>query len=673
MRPGTTRACVFACLTGLGTLMQVIPAQAQQGPVPLFLQNRNADTQTPSQDGATATGATPTAPGQNDGTPGGATGSQQGISQGPNGVFGWGKKGTSLNTPTDPDAVQTLELNAVDAESVGVLDRDSGGLGADMWSGSSRLTAANLIDGLPDHPANRAMRNLERRILLSIAAAPADHKDISLVAHRIAKLQSIGAYGDVARLISVTSQNKPAADLAEAEVNALLVTGQLDDACAAIDGYGTRFDTSFWLKAAVYCQLRSKNTSSASFSTDLVREVEGESDKLFFALNKAIRNGGNVPTALLVNLRPLDVAMLELTKQGLPASLLQNADAPTLIAFVKSANTASDLKLEAARLAERQGYITTDELATVYKAVTFSSAELQDVLNDASESAPAREYAKLYQAAAKSDVPAVRAEILAHMYDNARNNGDYGQIARLCAPLLEDVPINNDFAWFATDALAASIYSNDLERAGGWLSQAKASANAGNALEGRLIVLYPALALSGLEDTGATDGESATSTGLAAIRNYGLGGTVKPTPPLTETAPTSQAQAKHRARMDEWAEQQMARDDQVAARNDAELVYSLFAAFGIEVPEKLWENLLVQPYVVSGAVPNAGVVHKLAQAARNNQRATVASLVVIANGGISADLQNPVSLGQSIAALRLVGLEGDARRIAVETIMENGL
>lgn len=669
MRSGTTRACVFACLTGLGALMQVIPAQAQQGPVPLFLQNRNADTQTPPQDGAPANGTATTAPAQGGETSGGATGTS--IPQGPNGVFGWGNNASGQNYPTDPDAVQTLELNAVDAESVGILDRNSGGLGVDMWSGTSRLTAARLIDALPDHPANHAMRNLERRILLSIAAAPADHKDTSLLAHRIAKLQSMGAYGDVARLISVTSRNQPEAELAQAEINALLVTGQLDDACAAIDGYGTQFDTSFWLKAAVYCQLRAKNNSSASFSTDLVREVEGESDKLFFALNKAIRTGSNVSSDLLVNLRPLDVAMLELTKQGLPASLLQNADAPTLIAFVKSANTATDLKLEAARLAEQQGYITTDELGAVYNSITFSSVELEGVLDDASEQTPAREYAKLYQAAAKSDVPAARAEILAHMYDNARNNGDYGQVARLCAPLLEDIPINNDFAWFATDAIAASIYSNDLERAGGWLTQAKASANAGNSIESRLIVLYPALVLSGLEDTGAADG--AAGNGPDSAPNYGLGGAVKPTPPMTENAPTSQAQARHRARMDEWAEQQMARDDQVEARHDAEQVYSLFAAFGIEVPEKFWDSLLVQPYVVSGAVPNAGVVHKLAQAARANQRATVASLVVIANGGIGADLQNPVSLGQSVNALNMVGLDGDARRIAVEIIMESGL
>ncbi|WP_083607449.1 hypothetical protein [Thalassospira sp. TSL5-1] len=663
MRSGTTRACLVACLTGLGTLMQVIPAGAQQAPVPLFLQNRNTDSST-ATDGNANSGTATNRQGLGGGSQDGA-GSQT-TPQGPNGVFGWGAgagASTGNTYPTDPDAVQTLQLNAVDAESVGILDRNSGGLGVDMWTGTSREMAARLVDALPDNPGSRAMRNLERRLLLSIAAAPEDHKDISLLAHRVAKLQAIGAYGDVARLINASAHDKLSADLAEAQVNALLVTGLLDDACAAIESFGNQFDTPFWLKAAAYCQLRAKNTTSATFTTDLVREVEGEKDRLFFALNRAIRTGGNVSPDLLVNLRPLDVAMLELTKQGLPAGKLQNADAPTLIAFVKSANTATALKLEAARLAEQRGFITTDELASTYMSVTFTSAELANVLDDASEDSPAREYAKLYQAAAKSDVPAVRAEILAHMYDNGRNNGDYGQIARLCASLLENIPINNDFAWFATDALAAAIYSNDLERAGGWLAQAKASANDSNSIESRLIVLYPALVLAGLEDTGTTAGQAP-----GAIS--GLGGANS----ATGQAPaTSQAQAHHRARMDEWAELQNARNDQNEARNDAAMVYSLFTAFGIEVPEKFWDSLLTQPYVVSNAVPNAAVVHKLIQAAATGQRAMAASLVIISNGTLDPDMRNAVALGQSVAALRAVNLESDARRIAIETILESGL
>ncbi|WP_114087579.1 antifreeze glycopeptide [Thalassospira profundimaris] len=669
MRSGTTRACLVACLTGLGTLMQVIPAGAQQGPVPLFLQNRNTDNSTTTDGNANGGNA---ANQQGPGSTGQDGAGSQYPQQGPNGVFGWGTNAGNANAngsngnayPTDPDAVQTLELNAVDAESVGILDRDSGGLGVDMWTGTSREMAARLIDALPDHPGSRAMRNLERRLLLSIAAAPDDHKNISLLAHRVAKLQAIGAYGDVARLINASAHDKLSADLAEAQVNALLVTGLLDDACAAIESYGNQFDTPFWLKAAAYCQLRAKNNTSATFTTDLVREVEGEKDKLFFALNRAIRTGSNVSPDLLVNLRPLDVAMLELTKQGLPAGKLQNADAPTLIAFVKSANTATALRLEAARLAEQRGFITTDELASTYMSVTFTSAELANVLDDASEDSPAREYAKLYQAAAKSDVPAVRAEILAHMYDNGRNNGDYGQIARLCASLLEDIPINNDFAWFATDALAAAIYSNDLELAGGWLAQAKASANDDNSIESRLIVLYPAIVLAGLEDTGTPNTQQAPGA------TTGLGGANST---IGQAPATSQALARHRARMDEWAELQNARNDQNEARHDAAMVYSLFAAFGIEVPEKFWDSLLTQPYVVSNAVPNAAVIHKMIQAAATGQRAMAASLVIISNGTLDPDMRNATSLGQSVAALRAVDLESDARRIAIETILESGL
>src|SRR5690606_19038534 len=113
-----------------------------------------------------------------------------------------------------------------------------------------------------------------------------------------------------------------------------------------------------------------------------------------------------------------------------------------------------------------------------------------------------RQYAKLYQAASRNDVPAARAETLASLYETALLGGDFGLAARLTSELLSDIPVNGDFSWFALDALKASIAADNMERASGWLQVAKNSANAGNDIESRLILLYPVLALAGLEDTG---------------------------------------------------------------------------------------------------------------------------------------------------------------------------
>ncbi|HAI31787.1 MAG TPA: antifreeze glycopeptide, partial [Thalassospira sp.] len=114
-------------------------------------------------------------------------------------------------------------------------------------------------------------------------------------------------------------------------------------------------------------------------------------------------------------------------------------------------------------------------------------------LDDASEGIQARQYAKLYQAAAQSDVAAARAEILAALFDAADFEGDFMQVARLAAPLMTDIPVNGDFSWFAVPALRASIAANNFERAENWLQVAKSSANASNDISSRLSLLYPVL------------------------------------------------------------------------------------------------------------------------------------------------------------------------------------
>lgn len=687
MHKGTKTACLvaFASLTALGTVISAPNARAQQAPVPLFRQN------TPSQQDATTT------PSGTSGSLGGASGSglsgntasgsdtgtqspsASGAANSPSSsaISKWFDKSSAGKA--DPDAIQTLELQSVDAESVGTLDRGNGGLGVDMWNGTSRQTAASLIDAMPDAPATHAARNLERRILLSVAATPADHKDISLLMHRVAKLMAIGALDDAVSLIQAMPQKARNTDLAQAEVNALLASGREDEACKAIDQYSSTFDDAFWLKAGVYCQLRAQDKSGAAFTADLVRELEGETDKVFFALNRAIRGTGNVKSDLLKNPRPLDMAMLRLTKQSLPTDDLSTLDAPILIGLIDSPNTDDNIRLEAARLAENKGFITPTQLAVAYKSLKFSDAELDDALNTGNEGSPARQYAKLYQAAAKSDVPAARAEILAHYFEVARNNGDFGQAARLSASLLSAIPVNNDFAWFSVDALRASLSAHNLELAGQWLKQAKASATPTNAIQSRLIVLYPVLALAGLEDTGAPANPAEANatndmTSQTTPASFGLGGAVSVTPPKKQAAATSDAQARHRARMDEWQEQQQARNDQVAAREDAELVYTLFDAFGIEVPEKLWTALLKPPFLTARATPNAALLHRLNEASAKGQRGTVATLSVIVNSQISdATVLDPASFGATAFAMQKAGLGDDARRMAVETLLANGL
>ena len=675
------RTCLLAIMTGTGLGAAPVFAQTS-APVPLFLKQEAEQDAERQSDQRTTNPGTTSAP--------------------LSGGFG----STNSNTPqteafpSDPNAVQSLSLGAVDAEAVGTIDRSRGGLGIDMWNGTTRRSAAKLISELPATPATHTARDLQERMLLSAAALPQDSAEISLLEARVAKLIEMGALDEAIELVRAAPQGSRGSMLAQAEINALLIGSDLDTACDAIESYGASYEELFWLKAAAMCAFYANDPTSAAFSVDLVREMGGEGDETFFGLVSAIRSGNAADPELLSQLRPLDLALLAIAKQSIPTSQLETGNAAAIIGITNADATATDVRLEAARKAEKLGLISAEKLADVYQSVNFTAGALESVLDDASEGIQARQYAKLYQAAAQSDVPAARAEILAALFEAAEFEGDFMQAARLSAPLLADIPINGDFSWFAVSALKASIAANSFERAENWLLVARSSANASNDISSRLSLLYPVLAISGLEETGAikpvanaanqsTPQTFGSDTQSAPQQNFGLGGAVVPGAPTStggmasatvmpnsaspedvqSASERAAALARHRARMIEWQEMQAARGDQAAARRYSELIFNLFEGFGIEVPDSLWDGLLTAPYAEERVTTSSAVSHHLTAAARAQQKAKTVAMTIQAQQIAAADNADPKVLSDTVTSLETVGLESDARRLATELLI----
>lgn len=649
------QTCLLAMMTGAGLAPGTANAQ-NSAPVPLFLK------QEAQQDAVTQ-------PGNDMPANNGTTGSNPG---------GFGSGSTSVNSfPSDPNAVQSVTLQAIDAEAVGTLDPSHGGLGVDMWNGMTRKSAAKLVSELPATPATHTARDLQQRLLLSVAALPQDTPKVSLLEARVAKLINMGALDGAIDLVRATPQGSRGAMLAQAEVNALLIAGRIDDACATIESYSASYDEMFWLKAAAMCALHANDPTSAAFSVDLVREMDGESDATFFGLVAAIRGGTAVDADLLTDLRPIDIALLSIAKQSIPESQLETGNAVSIIGLTNAVATPTDVRLEAARKAENLGLISAQQLADIYSAVNFDPADLENALDDAAEGVQARQYAKLYQAAAKSDVPAVRAEILAALFETAQIEGDFLQAARLCAPLVEEIPINGDFSWFAITALKTSIAVNSIERAASWLQVAKSSANPGNDISSRLSLLYPVLAISGLEDTGAPKpNDDAVQVNQDVMNGattnqprFGLGGAVTPAQTQPSRTVDLQALTDHRSRMTEWQEIQAASSDQAAARRNAELVFNLYDGFGIEVPEGAWNSLLIAPYAEERTTISSVVNHYLRVGATGNQKAKTVAMAIQAQQISTMPNADPKALADTVAALTMVGLQADAQHLAVELLL----
>lgn len=92
-------------------------------------------------------------------------------------------------------------------------------------------------------------------------------------------------------------------------------------------------------------------------------------------------------------------------------------------------------------------------------------------------------------------------------------------------------------------------------------------------------------------------------------------------------------------------------------------------ALDIDVPVPLWDAANRAQQSSKGFLPETGVLAELAEASKKKEAARTLLLVMRALGPDGAEGANILPLGDSIRALRRIGLETEARRIALEALL----
>ena len=80
---------------------------------------------------------------------------------------------TSVRPKSEGAAIEVNRLSEIAPESLGVLGLEDGGFGIDMWRGTPRGVIEAFLQRLPPRISSRGMRDLVRRLLLSVAPPPA--------------------------------------------------------------------------------------------------------------------------------------------------------------------------------------------------------------------------------------------------------------------------------------------------------------------------------------------------------------------------------------------------------------------------------------------------------------------------------------------------------------------
>ena len=561
-----------------------------------------------------------------------------------------GRQGLS---PTDT-SISIERLRGIDPDTIGLLDGGNGGLGIDMWQGTSQPDIRTVLAGLPTDLPSPALRDLARRLLLSTAELPvpaasdglapgiaatadaeAGQAPESLIRIRVGKLMTMGFLEDALALLEAAEGSLEREPVLEKTVlEARLLLNDLGGACEIVRDQQDHLGEAYWQKRLVLCQLLDGNATAAQFGATLLQDT-GNDDPLFFALVGRVAEGRDLPLPEEAEFNGLHLALMWLAKTPLPKHLLQSATPAQLRSIAENTHTALNIRLEAAESAARVGAIPTEMLAEIYKSVDFSSEELLRPISIAEESYNARGRALLYQAASIESVPETKALVIRKALELARANGVYPLSVDVHATQIMQLPVTGDLWDFSSEAARALYAIGRPKPAQAWVSH--------------------------LDIQAQRDPEAASlKTRLWAISR------------LASDAYDFETDEIQRTAWAELTQQQVPDQSPFEALRRLEMTYSLIEALGRPpVPDTAWRDMLDLPRNRYATLPNPGLNRMVATAATEARRAETVAWVLWILGETGPALADSETLKQAVLALRAIGLERDAFMIGMEAALQN--
>ena len=527
---------------------------------------------------------------------------------------------------------QVEQLPAVSGDSFGLLEGDAG-LGMDLWRGTRRNQIVELLSVMPGATRSHAMNALARRVLLTTATVPPPDfagatKGPSLLALRAQHLAALGDYEDVAKLIAAAPGRITDEALLRLSVEGRLLGGDNAGACRRVREVGGQFSDVFWRKALIFCQAIVGERSQANLGAALMREQDPKGEATFHTLLRAMLDDKRAKLAKLPSPTPLDVAMLNAAELPIPEDALDTHDAGLLAAFARNEGLPPETRIAVAERAEAVGTLPTAELAQIYGTMKFKPAQLANALSEADSLGGAQGRALLYVAQRGQSNAAARAELLQQAFVSARAAGLYASALRLYASALKEIPATDDLGWFAGEAARAYFALGQPIDARAWISAGRS--------------FRPAAGAEG-------------ATAEVASFPYELIASEKP---LTWDT----------GRFQRWKQAQGA-----AAPLRTTLLLTLLEGLDRAAPDEAWDGLARVQIDPAAHVPSPAVMRRLEVAAATERRGATVLAALATLGDEGPGGCSPLVLGMVIAALRNVGLQAEARALALDAATGGGL
>lgn len=567
-------------------------------------------------------------------------------------------------------AISSSALEAPSIDRIGLIDAASGGFSADMWRGTDLELLRRILPQLPRRMDSLAQRRLARALLLSAAAPPASSAPAAppvvgvdgaapvapappsqwLLETRLIGLAAIGNWNDALALMDLVPADQMTEGLRKLRADGYLITGRTNDACGEAQAALSSSGDPYWQKIQVFCNFANNQASAASLGLSVLRE-QGIQDPLFFWAVDLLNGNRRLSPPNLGRPEPVHLMMLAKAGGPVPDALIQGGD-PTTLAVVAGIAPVEDKadKTPAAQKAERRKLAEESRVMVAERAVAAGTLQAENLrllyrqTNVKDEPPPAlatitvatvRERVHLFQTALAQNVPAARAEVIARAIDltradRGRQGPDLITVGQIYAPLIKEISPSPDLVWFSGAAARALIAAGELDAGREWLglarSMARTSIEAGQIADG----LWP---IDRLLTEGAPD-----------------------------RLPPQALQAwRATAREDVRAQQQG-------------LLLNVLTAVGEPITSADWLTAMDDPApAATMTVTPPRIVNGLNLARQGKRVGETAVFALLALGEDGPSSVEPAAMQDVIAALIAVGRERDARTLAVEALLVEGL
>ena len=545
--------------------------------------------------------------------------------------------------PPDGDAVaseddaapglEIEELETVSTHAAGTLRRDGGGFGLDMWQGSDGALVARLLAGV-EGVRSATMADLARRLLLSAASEPEGEAG-DLLGLRLDRLLAIGRQDEIAGLVASAGQSALSPAARRTGIEGLFLGGDNTAACRAVRDALAAVDDDAIALAFSFCQRLAGQHAAADLGLAVLSDSGVAVPARYIALHDALAGGPPVAFDSFEDLSPLAFAMTLAAGGEIDAKRL--ASAP--LSILRAVSTVEALPLEtrlfAAERAVAAGAMTGVELAALYLSAPFAEDEISNALEaQGPDLAGPRGRALLYRAARKLRLPIQRAEAVSVLLRRAALEDDRvgAAVARSLAGPIAALSPDGDLAWFAGSAVVALLASGAPADAAPWWRLLEMRAESDEMAAAQAALLWPVYRIA--------LGESLDDDGT---------------------------------RMRRWWAALAERREIGSVAAQAELYMALLQAFDDPAADSLVFETLTAPRSPDAAATmrpgDVGRLVALEAAARGGRMGETVLLALTLIGDAPSSGVHPVALSGALRALRAVGLEREARLLALEAAL----